>query len=86
MMTLNVPERAVFGFDTHQISAIDPAGIPAAKPLGPWQRADFVRHGCGPAADNPFPSAMDHSPARDTLTDADEGLVPALLLALTEQT
>jgi hypothetical protein len=34
----------------------------------------------------PTPNAMDHSPARDTLTDADEGLVPALLLALTEQT
>ena len=33
----------------------------------------------------PTPNAMDHSPARDTLTDADEGLVPALLLALTRQ-
>lgn len=65
-MFQNVPEHAVFGFDTHQISAI----APPRQPQPP----------------TPTPNAMDHSPARDTLTDADEGLVPALLLALTEQT
>jgi hypothetical protein len=55
------------------------------KPLWALQGADSSRHDSGQAAATPCIDAMDQGPAKDTLTEADDALVPALLLALTVQ-